>query len=375
MMRLADKVAFLVRSDAYPEETSSVKTRETHMSWVFLTDDFAYKLKKPVRTDFLDYGTIAARRESCLREVRLNRSLAPGIYLGVVTLRHDVRTGLHLGGNGRTVDWLVKMKRLPVERTLEYRITAKRVRRADIRRLAQRLARYFISAPNAHIEPNTYLGSMVETIRTHRTELCHPRYALPKERVNRLAATQLAFLGRRATLVRSRAAARKIREGHGDLRPEHVYCDGVPIIMDCLEFNRRLRQLDPVDELSYLAMESERLGDPRVGLWLLADYERETADAPPPALISFYKCFRAYVRATIAIRHLADTVVLDPGRWRQRALDYLACAERHACGLQRCEGQRPSDRVLSLPDRGGPRPNPSRRCGARLRQTGAHSVE
>jgi aminoglycoside phosphotransferase family enzyme len=375
MIRLAHKVAFLARADTYPETTSPVESKETHMSWVFLTDDFAYKLKKPVRTSFLDYGTIAARRESCLREVRLNRRLAPGIYLDAVALRHDVRTGLHLGGGGRTVDWLVKMKRLPVERTLEVRIAAGRVRRTDIRRLTRKLARYFASAPNAPIEPNVYLGSMVETIGTHRAELRNPRYALPRDRIDRLAALQIAFLARSGHLLRARAAARTIREGHGDLRPEHVYCDGVPIIMDCLEFNRRLRQLDPVDELSYLAMECERLGDPRIGRWLFADYRRETGDMPHPALVSFYKCFRAYVRATIAIRHLADAEMRDPGRWRSRSLDYLTIAERHARGLHGSRKRRSPAHALNLPDRGGLRPNHLRGCGVRPWRTAARSAE
>jgi aminoglycoside phosphotransferase family enzyme len=373
MMRLTDKVAFLARPEAYPETTSSVDTKETHMSWVFLTDDFAYKLKKPVRTDFLDYGTIAARRESCLREVRLNRRLAPGVYLGVVALRHDVRTGLHLGGGGRAVDWLVKMKRLPVQRTLEYRIAAGRVRRSDIHRLARRLAAYFTSSPKAPIAPNAYLNNIVETIRAHKAELRHPRYALPGDRVDRLAAQQIAFLARSGALLRARAVARMIREGHGDLRPEHVYCNGVPIIMDCLEFNRRLRQLDPMDELSYLAMECERLGDRRLGRWLFAAYRRETGDVPPPVVISFYKCFRAFVRATIAIRHLDDAVVRDPGRWRNRALDYLASAERHARELQGNPRDRSPAGALNPPDRVGPRLNRFRESGGRLRRTTARS--
>jgi len=214
----------------------------------------------------------------------------------------------------------------------------------------------------------------VGTIRSHRGELRHPRYALPGDRIDRLAAQQIAFLARSGSLLRSRATARMIREGHGDLRPEHVYCDGVPIIMDCLEFNRCLRQLDPVDELSYLAMECERLGAPHIGRWLFAGYQRETGDVPPPALISFYKCFRAYVRATIAIRHLADAVVRDPGRWRNRALDYLTIAERHARNLRGSRRDRSPASVLNLPDRGGPRPNRFHESGVRLRRTTAHSA-
>ena len=330
MVSLAAKVAFLSRADSYAEGADTVETKETHMSWVFLTDDYAYKLKKPVRTSFLDYGTIAARRRNCQREVRLNRRLAPGIYLGTVPLRIDARTGLHLKGASRVVDWLVKMKRLPAEGTLEHRIAAGTVRETDIRRLGRILAAFFRSAPDGRGAPHAHLCRTMEAVRADHGELARPRFGLPKEKVNRLAAAQLSFLARHGDLLQGRAEARRIREGHGDLRPEHVYCNGTPIVMDCLEFNRRLRMLDPVDELAYLAMECERLGNERVGRWLFDTYRRETGDFPPRGLIDFYKCSRAYLRAKISIWHIADVSVPAPERWRRRAHQYLACAENYA---------------------------------------------
>lgn len=329
MVSLAAKVAFLSRPEAYPEGPVSVETKETHMSWVFLTDLHAHKLKKPARTGFLDYGTIAARRRNCQREVRLNRRLAPGIYLGTVPLRCDRQTGLHLGGRGRAVDWLVKMKRLPEERTLERRIASGTVRETDIRRLGRKLTVFFRTAPEGRIPANTYLRDVRDTVRANRAELARPRFGLPKDEVERLAAVQLAFLTRHGDLLRNRADARWVREGHVDLRPEHVYCNGAPLVMDCLEFSRRLRTVDPVDELAYLAMECERLGHPLVGRWLFDTYRRETGDFPPDVLVAFYECFRAYLRAKIAIWHLADAEVRDPERWRKRTLQYLAWAERY----------------------------------------------
>lgn len=333
MIGLAAKVAFLSKPNAYPEVPAGVEAKETHMSWVFLTDRHAYKLKKPVRTGFLDYGTIAARQRNCRREIRLNRRLAPGVYLGAVALRHDGRTGLHLGGGGRAVDWLVKMRRLPEEWTLERRIAGGTVRATDIRRLGRRLAAFFRSAAMGRISANAYLRDLQEAVRANCGELAWPRFGLPRDTVENLAAVQLAFLGRHGDLLRGRAAARRVREGHGDLRPEHIYCDGAPIVMDCLEFNRRLRTVDPVDELAYLAMECERLGDPRIGPWLFDTYRRETGDSPPNSLITFHKCFRACLRATIAVWHVADAGVREPERWRKRALQYLDWAERYGRAL------------------------------------------
>lgn len=333
MVNLAAKVAFLARPDAYPEGTAAVEVKETHMSWVFLTARHAYKLKKPRRTSFLDYGTIEARRLNCRREVRLNHRLAPDIYLGIVPLRYSARHGLRLGDSGRVIDWLVKMRRLSSERTLEHRISAGTVRETDIRGLGHRLVAFFRSAPVTPIGPDAYLRTLAAAVRDNRTELSRPVFALPGGTVDRLAASQLSFLERHGDLLQSRARTRHIREGHGDLRPEHVYCDGTPVVMDCLEFNRSLRMLDPVDELAYLAMECERLGAPRVGNWLFEIYAGETGDHPPEFLVGFYKCFRAFLRAKIAIWHLADDSVRQPDRWRGRALTYLRCATASTLNL------------------------------------------
>ena len=106
------KVAFLMQPSAYPEPTPHVERVETHMSWVFLTDRHAYKLKKPVVYDYLDYGTLAARRRNCREELRLNRRLAPNVYLDILPLAQDEFGRLRLGGPGEVVDWLVVMRRL-----------------------------------------------------------------------------------------------------------------------------------------------------------------------------------------------------------------------------------------------------------------------
>lgn len=123
---------FLSRPESYPEPTSGVELRETHLSCVFLTDEHVYKLKKPLCYDFLDFSTLEARRRNCETEVRLNSELAPSIYEGVVTLAEDLRDGFNLKGAGRPIEYLVKMRRLPDEWNLEARLEEDRVRARDM---------------------------------------------------------------------------------------------------------------------------------------------------------------------------------------------------------------------------------------------------
>lgn len=327
---LAAKVAYLRLPGAYPEKPKAVVAKETHMSWVFLTDAHAYKLKKPVCYPFLDFRTIEARRTNCEREIHLNRSLAPKVYLGTVTLNVDSGGELRLGGPGRVVDWLVKMRRLPDGCTLEHAIAAGTVRQEDIRRLAARLAAFYRDAAPIVVNPEEYRCRFERDVRDIRNELARPAFGLKPDLVERLAADQLSFLAAHGGILESRARSGRIVEGHGDLRPEHVYLGHDPVVLDCLEFNRDLRILDPVDEFAYLAMECDRLGAAFIEPWVLDVYRDQTGDTPPRTLIDFYKCFRAFLRAKIAIWHLKEPDVRSPTKWRDRATQYLRLARKYS---------------------------------------------
>lgn len=324
---LALKVRFLKRRTSYAEQPKHVASIETHMSWVFLTDEHAYKLKKPVRQPFLDFGTIEARRRNCALELRLNRRLAPDVYLGLVPIRIGRSGCLSLEGSGEIVDWLVKMRRLPAERTLDHAIEHRTVRPADLRRLAAGLARFYRRAPKANVSESSYRRRFEANIRTNRSELSKRRWRLPVELVRRATDAQLRFL-RRPRLLDARVRDRRIVEAHGDLRPEHVYLGAKPVITDCLEFNRAFRMLDPVDELGYLALECEMLGDAVTGRRILDLYEALSGDRPPEPLLYFYMSERACLRAKLAIWHLKDRALRHRGKWRRKALRYLrlACA-------------------------------------------------
>lgn len=330
---LGAKVAFLSRPASYAEPTQRVEVLETHMSWVFLTDTTAWKLKKPVRSSHLDLGTEAARRANCEEELRLNRRLSDDVYLGSVPLALDAQRGLRLGGGDNVVDWLVKMRRLPGERMLDRLLRERTLRREDLVRAIERLARFYRDAAPVEMLPVQYRARFVAEIAENRRELGAPVYGLPLEWVEVICAQQLVVLEHQPGLFDERAFTGRIVEAHGDLRPEHICLEERPQIIDCLEFSHGLRLLDPVDELGFLALECERLGAPELATTIFGTYTAVTGDAPPAVLVHFYQSYRACVRARIAIRHLADAAPREPAKWPAQARAYLALAREH---LQRC---------------------------------------
>jgi len=330
---LAEKVAFLCRSTSYPDQPDAVATIETHMSWLFLAGAHAYKLKKPVKLEFLDYSTLAARQRNCQEEVRLNRRLAPAIYLGVVPLCQTGMRGLALGGDGVVVDWLVQMRRLDRRRMLDHVIAEGSADAATVRAAAELIAQFFHDAAPAAIDPATYRMRFAVDIEADRGELLLPEFELPRAPIMALAESQRRFLGKAAALIEDRARAGRVIEGHGDLRPEHVFLGPPPAVIDCLEFNRAFRLLDPLDELAYLDLECARLGAPTIGASFFASHARLSGEQLPARLIAFYACHRALLRAKIAIWHLREPDLAEPRRWRQRALDYLALGQERAKAL------------------------------------------
>ncbi len=334
-VEIGRKVQFLSSPNGYPEHPSRVDVTETHFSWVFLTDTYAYKLKKPVRGDGFDLRSVAARRRNAIAELRLNRRLAPDVYLGVVPLVLMADGGLSIGGAGRPVDWLVKMIRLAADHMLDRRLAHRDWHYAELEALAQTLAGFFatagrvrLSAPQQNAGINAELHDTLAAFsRAHEPGLL----TIAKPIVQRLG----AFMPRRAALFRRRIRERRLVDGHGDLRPEHVYLKGRPRIIDCLEFRADLRRLDPVNELAYLALECRRLGGPAIEGHLLRRYRERTGDAPPRELVRFYKALNALIRARIAIRHLDEPVTRTPDQWIARAAAYLAIAAKESRLLSR----------------------------------------
>jgi len=321
---LASTVAFLSRPQSFAEGTARVEVIETHMSWVFLTDRHAYKLKKPVHDEYADLRSVEARRRNCLEELRVNRRFGEDVYLDCVALARAPDGSLALGGTGETVDWLVHMRRLPANRMLDRVIASGALTPSQLSPVIELLCRVYAKSP-VPILAHDYRRRLIDLARESERVLSLPEFALPAAQIERVRARQRGFLDHAEVLA---ARAARVVEGHGDLRPEHVCLEGAPRLIDALEFSRDLRTLDPVDELGFLALECERLGAPEARQAILDTYTRVTGDRPLDNLVHFYQSLRALVRATLAIRHLLDPVC-DSGRWRRRAQFYLDLAEVH----------------------------------------------
>jgi len=323
---LESKVAFLRRADAYPEGTREVAAIETHLSWVFLTDTHAYKLKKPVRRDECDLTSVTARAAHCRMEVVLNRRLSESVYLGAVPLGLDRAGALRLDRGGVVVDWLIRMRRLPAERMLDRVIESHRLRDGDLAPLVARLVRFYRTCPPMPIAGAEFRARLAARIARSTAALCAPEAGQPRSGVEDVAERQLAFLERHAEAIDRRVALGRIVEAHGDLRPEHVCLEPEPQVIDCLEFSRELRVLDVAEELGFLALECERLGAPRAKSEIFREYAARSGDSPDAAIVDFYQSVHACVRAMLAATHLAEGGRDDHVKWRARAAEYLRLA-------------------------------------------------
>lgn len=323
-----EKVAFLSTAASYPLKADRVEVVETHMSWVFLVGLRVYKLKKPVAHQLYNLTTLAGRHKNCVEEVRLNRRLGGDTYLGVAPLNVMACGGLTLEQEGTPTDWLVVMRRLPAMAMLETQIKSSAVDYRRVTTAADMLARFYLNSASVPLSGRQYLKRLRNGISENYHQLID--YALPDSRVKPVCEQQITLLEKNPVLFASRATAGRLIEAHGDMRPEHVCLTEPPVIIDCVEFSRDLRIRDPIDELSFLAMECEKLGEDSVGAILFEVYGRITGDEPNASLIGFYKAYRALERARLAIRHLDDDVHERRGPWRQKALDYLAMAFAYA---------------------------------------------
>lgn len=339
---LADKVAFLSQPQAYDARPDSVTPRETHMSWVFLAGDRVYKLKKPVRFSYLDFSTLQRREAACRAELRLNRRLAPDVYLGVVPL--IARDGVFsIGGEGPAVEWLVVMRRLDDRFMLDRMIDERRLSRVHLDRLADTLARFYRGADPVFLSPAVHLSDWRKSFNDNKRVLLDPRFCLPPGVVHDIDRVQRHFLCARGAAIAARIRHRRVIDGHGDLRPEHIFLGDRVSIIDCLEFNDRLRINDPVDEVAYLSLECERLGAPHAGDYLWRRMKVLLRDGPVDELFTFYRCHRATLRARLAIAHLYEEHPRTPEKWPRQCRQYLGLAARDARRLERML-RRPSGR-------------------------------
>jgi aminoglycoside phosphotransferase family enzyme/predicted kinase len=267
---------------------------ETHSAWVIFLGDCAYKLKKPVSLGFLDFSTREARERIVHLEVELNRRLAPDVYLGVA----DV-----IGPDGRVCDHLVVMRRMPADRRLGTLVAAGVPLDDELRAIARTVAAFHASAETS---PEIEAAGSPEAIRQKVEQDLRELGAfggglLDAAQVAEVGMLVRRYLDGRVPLLEARVAQGHIRDGHGDLLADDIYClpDG-PRILDCIEFDDRLRHGDVLADVAFLAMDLERLGAERLANRFLAWYREFNNEHHPDTLMHYYVAFRALIRSKVA---------------------------------------------------------------------------
>jgi hypothetical protein len=336
MIREQEAVVRALRApESYPGRPGRVEHLQTHVSHVFLAGDDVYKLKKAVRFPFLDFSTLAARERFCREEVRLNRRLAPDVYLGVVPVTRTEAGGVELGGRGEPVDWLVHMRRLPADRTLAAMVERGEAAPETLAAVARHMARFHAAAaPADGGDPERLAAAWDENLAGARGFVGR---ALAAEDAALLADFGTSFVARHEAVLRARAGRGRVRDGHGDLRAEHVYVLGgahgaIPAgihVVDCVEFSPAFRAVDVAADVAFLVMELEALARPDLASAFVRAYADAADDRLVPALVPYYACHRAIVRGKVEA--LASDEAEVPPAERQAAAERARARFALAC--------------------------------------------
>jgi aminoglycoside phosphotransferase family enzyme len=335
-----EKLRLLRRELRHKYGSRRIKTIETHFAWVFLTSRWVFKLKKAVLRAPMDYRTLAARRRGCEQELHLNRRLAPSVYCSIVRLVRTSDDALRLDGSGRVEDYLVKMRRLPQRRMLD-RMIVTGLTAGQLDRLVAKLAHFFAGATPRAMDGRRYLRRLRAQIAGNYRALRRVG-ANDRTLVDQVYHAQRRFLQRAAQALAARGAT--LVDGHGDLRAEHVSLGKTVSVIDCLEFDRDLRRLDPMQELAQLCVEIDHLGERALAQRIMQRYCEQTGQTIALAVWCFYLSHTATIRAKLAAWHIGDPQFPDVRPWQRRAHGYLVQALRAI----RCAGKR-------LPGAGRPR--------------------
>jgi len=286
---------------SYPHAAGCVEVLETHISYVVLAGDFAYKVRKPVRLPFLDFTTLAARQRDCEEELRLNRRFAPALYRGVVPITGSPDAP-RVEGAGEAIEYAVRMGRFDPHLLLDALARAGELRGADIDRLASAIARLHAQAPPA---PATApFGTSALVLRQALDNFSALR-AADDAATGGLAQTlrewTLLEHARLEPVLEARRRAGFVRDGHGDLHLGNVVMqDGEPVPFDCIEFDPALRVIDTMSDVAFTWMDLQHHGMPAWAARFLDRYMEATGDSGGLRVLRFFAVYRALVRAKVA---------------------------------------------------------------------------
>jgi len=323
----------LLNPETYPDHPRAVKFIETHISLLFLTGNYVYKVKKPVDFGFLDFTTLEKRKFFCEQEVKLNRRLSRTIYLGVVTIAREGNQ-IILNGKGELVEYAVKMRQIPEEFLMDKLLEKKQVTPKMIEAISEKLVKFYFTA-----ETNDLIKSFAKPQRVkqdtdenfEQTKKYTDR-TIGKEVYEEVKNRTNDFFRIKENIFHQRIAADRIRDCHGDLRLEHIFWGDEISIFDCIEFNERFRYTDVAADIGFLAMDLDYHGRQDLSAHLIDAFVGESGDCGLMEVLDFYKCYRAYVRGKVESFRLDDPHIpeVEKKEALKRSQRYFDLAHRYA---------------------------------------------
>lgn len=323
-------VQSLLMPEAYPERPSTIELLQTQMSFIFLTGDYTYKIKKPVNLGYLDYTSLDKRLYFCRQEMELNRRLCPKAYLGVLPVTES-KGKIRIGGSGSIIEYAVKMRQLPRERMMDILLTQDQVTAEMVRQVALKMAEFHsLARTDAAISA---FGNL-EMIKTNTDENFSQteKYidvAIGDHSFNKIKQYTDGFISDNVKLFNERVAGGKIKDCHGDLHAAHVCFSDDIYIYDCIEFNDRFRYCDTSSEIAFLAMDLDRYGRADLARAFVDAYIDASHDKKAADLMCFYKCYRAYVRGKVACFKYDDPYLTEKDNILSEAKLYFNLANMY----------------------------------------------
>jgi aminoglycoside phosphotransferase family enzyme/predicted kinase len=297
----------LIKSSAYPNQPDHVDMLQTHISFIFLTDDYVYKVKKPVDFGFLDFTSLDKRLHYCKKEVELNKRLSPDVYLGVVRITDEGET-LVIDGKGETIDYAVKMRKIPMEKIMVKLLGEGKITPEMVGRAAKKIAKFHDKAATS---PDIDKFGTMEVIKTNTDENFQQteKYiekSISKNQFEAIKSYTNRFYETKRAIIEQRIADHKIKDCHGDLHMQHVVFADDIIIFDCIEFNERFRYSDTAADIAFLAMDLDYNNRADLSKVLIDAYAEHSKDNGVYQMLNFYKIYRAYVRGKVISFQLDD---------------------------------------------------------------------
>lgn len=299
---------------------------ETHISWLLLTDEHAYKIKKPVKFSFLDFTTLEKRKFFCEEEVRLNRRLAPDVYLGVVSITKD-----GLEKEGEEIGYAVKMKKLDKDKTMDKMLKQGKVTEEQIKEIAERIAEFHqkIDVIKGNYSTSEIVWKQIEDLGSFR-EIIEKSCGIGGK-VDYILENSKKFIENNETLFKKRIEDGMVRDCHGDLHSANIFLNDEIVIFDCIEFNKDFRYVDVASEIAFMSMDLDAFGREDLAELFVETYLAKTKDEELRKILPLYKCYRANVRAKIAAIDYSQHPGDEP---KERIKKYTELAEKYAKNLK-----------------------------------------